>query len=226
LSEPLASRGADALLSNPPAVERWKAPVVEGPIVGRRADGRTELDKNARQASHSHGYQAGLDAAKAETQARTRELDLRIARLDAILKQLSRPLEELDVELEKQLTALVLTIGKQIVRRELKTDPEQVIAILRESVSRLPASARDVRVHLHPEDAAIVRQLLATPSNDRAWSMVEDPALTRGGCLVRTDTSQIDARLESRLNAIVSAALGDERTPARGATDAPETAAE
>jgi flagellar assembly protein FliH len=208
------------------AIERWTAPAVEGPIVGRRPDGRTDLDMNARQASHSLGYQAGLAAAKAETQAKVRDLNTRIARLDGILKQLSRPLEELDAELEKQLIALVVTIGKQIVRRELKTDPQQIIAILRESVSRLPASARDVRVHLHPEDAAVVRELLATPSNDRAWTMVEDPSLTRGGCQVRTDTSQIDARLESRLNAIVSAALGDERAPARTSTDSPEAPAQ
>jgi flagellar assembly protein FliH len=208
-----------------PAIERWNAPAVEGPIIGRRADGRTELDTNARQASHSLGYQAGLAAAKAETQAKVRELNTRIAKLDAILRQLSRPLEELDAELEKQLTGLVITIGRQIVRRELKTDPQQIIAVLRESVSRLPASARDVRVHLHPEDAAVVRELLATPSNDRAWTMVEDPSLTRGGCLIRTDTSQIDARLESRLNAIVSAALGDERAPGRAASDSPEAPA-
>ena len=44
---------------------------------------------------------------------------------------------------------------------------------------------------------------------------MEDPALQRGGCIVRTDTSQLDARLDSRLNAIVSAAFGDERAPQR-----------
>jgi flagellar assembly protein FliH len=104
-----------------------------------------------------------------------------------------------------------------MVRRELKTDPAQVIAVIRESVARLPASARDVRVHLHPEDAAVVRDALATPANDRAWSIIEDPALARGGCVVRTDISQIDAKLESRLNAVVSAAFGDERAPTRTA---------
>jgi flagellar biosynthesis/type III secretory pathway protein FliH len=33
--------------------------------------------------------------------------------------------------------------------------------------------------------------------------------------LVRTDTSQIDARLESRVTAIIAAALGEERAAAR-----------
>jgi flagellar assembly protein FliH len=74
---------------------------------------------------------------------------------------------------------------------------------------------------MNPEDAAVVREFLATPSSDRAWSIVEDPSLQRGGCIVRTDTSQLDARLDSRLNAIVSAALGDERAPQRKGDGAP-----
>jgi flagellar assembly protein FliH len=100
------------------------------------------------------------------------------------------------------------------VRRELKTDPAQVIAVIRECVVRLPAAARDVRVKLHPQDAAIVRELLTTnPGTERAWNIVEDPALTRGGCVVVSDSSTIDARLDSRLNAVVAAAFGDERAP-------------
>jgi flagellar assembly protein FliH len=101
------------------------------------------------------------------------------------------------------------------VRRELKTDPAQVIAIIRETVALLPAAARDVRVHLHPEDAAVVRERLATTTADRAWTIVEDPVMTRGGCKVTTDTALIDARIEARLNEVISAMLGDERAGER-----------
>jgi flagellar assembly protein FliH len=196
------------------AAERWTMPAVEGPIVSRRADSASDTDPFER-AMHARGYQAGMTAARAELQGQIEALQARVARLDSILKLLARPLEDLDTEVEQQLTLLAVTVGKQILRRELKTDPAQIIAVIRESVARLPAAARDIRVQLHPEDAAVVRETLATPSNDRAWSIVEDPALTRGGCLVRTDTAQLDARFDSRLNAIVSAALGDERTPDR-----------
>jgi flagellar assembly protein FliH len=202
------------------AIQRWSMPAVDGPIVGRRMSEK-ETRENEK-ANHARGYEQGLAAAQAEINRRVGELSSRIARLDAILKLLSRPLEDLDAEVEKQLTLLALTVGKQMVRRELKTDPSQVIAVIRESVGRLPAAARDVRVHLHPEDAAVVRELLSTPSSERAWSIVEDPALSRGGCVVRTDTSQIDARLDSRLNAVVSAAFGDERAPARSTEGAVE----
>jgi flagellar assembly protein FliH len=191
-------------------------PNIDGPIIGRRMSEAEQKDKE--RVNHERGYKEGLAAGEAEIKRQTAALNERILRLDSVLAALSQPFEELDDEVEQQLTLLALTVGKQMVRRELRTDPAQVIAVIRESVGRLPAAARDVRVHLHPQDAAIVRELLAAPtSGERAWSIIEDPALSRGGCIVRTDTSQIDARLDSRLNAIVSAAFGDERAPQRSA---------
>jgi flagellar assembly protein FliH len=195
------------------AAQVYSLPAVDGPIVGRKV---TEAEKAAAErALFTKGYEDGLNAARREVEAQLTQLKTRVARLDSIMTSLSRPFEELDSEVEQQLTMLALTVGKQMVRRELRTDPAQVIGIIRESVGRLPAAARDVRVFLHPEDAAVVRELLATPANERAWSIVEDPALARGGCIVRTENSQIDARLDSRLNAVVAAAFGDERGPNR-----------
>ncbi len=104
-----------------------------------------------------------------------------------------------------------MALARQIVRRELKSDPTQIIGIIREAIAALPVAARDVRVHLHPEDAAVVRQNLAPTESERAWSIVEDPVMARGGCQITTPTSRIDARLETRLGAILSELLGTER---------------
>jgi flagellar assembly protein FliH len=118
------------------------------------------------------------------------------------------------------LLHLALAVGKQLARRELRIDPAQVIAIIRESLGQLPSAAREIRVHLHPEDAAIVRERLTAPANERAWTIVEDPTLSRGGCMVRTENSQIDARLESRINTVITSALGDERAQDRQSASA------
>ena len=75
----------------------------------------------------------------------------------------------------------------------------------------LPVAMRDVRVHLHPEDAAVVKQHLAPTENERAWTIIEDPVMARGGCQIATATSRIDARLEARLGGILSELLGTER---------------
>jgi flagellar assembly protein FliH len=125
----------------------------------------------------------------------------------------------LDAEVERELLTLAMALARQIVRRELKTDPSQIIGIIRETITALPAAARDVRVRMHPEDAAIVREHLAPTESERAWVIVEDPVMARGGCQVNTATSRVDARLETRLSAILSELLGTERKdPQRGGT--------
>jgi len=207
------------------AAERWSLPAVEGPIVGVRHDGspRDSSDSSRRAlAERSRGYETGLAQGRAEIERLDAELQARIKRLDSILALLSRPLAELDGEVERQLVALALAIGRQLARREIRTQPAEIIGLIRETMKGLPATARDVRVHLHPEDAAIVREHLAQPASEGAWTIVEDPTQSRGGCLVRTESSQIDARFESRVNAIASTLLGDERAGGRaGSASAP-----
>jgi flagellar assembly protein FliH len=198
-------------------------PEMEGPVVGRPRDERNSgpnAARLARQEAEARGYEAGLAKAQSEMQGRIAALDTRLQQIDSILQMLARPLQELDARVESELTQLALAVGKQLTRRELSIDPAQVIAIIRESLGQLPIAAREVRVHLHPEDAATVRERLAAPATERAWTVVEDPTLSRGGCIVRTETSQIDARLEARVHAVMMSTLGDERAAGRQADDA------
>jgi flagellar assembly protein FliH len=203
--------------------ERWSLPAVDGPIVGMRRESptrardteATRASEAARDAEKKRGYEAGLHAGRTELKNQSDALAASVARLDEILNRLCRPLPELESEVEQQLVLLALAVGKQLARRELRTDPGQIAALIREAVGRLPAAARQVRVHLHPEDAAAVTERLPSAGQERAWTVVEDPTLTRGGCLVRSENSQIDARLESRVNAMVSSMLGEERANAR-----------
>ena len=226
MSDPRRAFAAAALLS----VERWSMPQMDGPVIGRaREDRRAPPAPDpavlALQEAQARGYEAGMAQAQSEMQPRLAALDARTKQLDAILQLLGRPLQELDAQIDSELTQLALAVGKQLARRELRIDPAQVIAIIRECLGQLPTAARDIKVHLHPEDAATVRERLAAPASERAWTMVEDPTLSRGGCLVRSETSQIDARLETRIQAVMSSALGDERTQERqqGATGSPPT---
>jgi flagellar assembly protein FliH len=197
------------------SIERWQLPAVEGPSIHRRArlsvGELEELERAAWEEAFAQGREAGLASARLEIETRRAELEQQAARGNSILELLAQPLKQLDAEIERQLVMLAFTLAKQLVRRELRADPSQVIGIVRDTVALLPIAARNVRVHLHPEDAALLRDRLAHTTADRAWSIVEDPVQGRGGCRVTTENSQIDARLETRLGAALSALLGDER---------------
>ena len=173
--------------------------------------GLADLQAEAHKEAFEQGLAEGREAGRAEVRAQ-------VERLEGMFYDLAKPFEELDTEVERELLTLAMTLARQIVRRELKTDPTQIIGIVREAIAALPVAVRDVRVHLHPEDAAVVRQNLAPTESERAWQLVEDPVMARGGCQITTATSRVDARLETRLGAILSELMGTERhaTGSRG----------
>ena len=201
-------------------IARWDLPSVSGaPVQARRAGPTVSeleaLEKKTHDEAFATGHAAGLAAAKAQMQPSIDKLRAQVTQLQSVIDKLARPLDEMDAEVTEQLARLAMAIARQVVRRELRTDPTQIIAVMRETVALLPASARQECVYLHPEDAALIRDHLAAPGGDRAWSIAEDPMLSRGGCRVTTDTAQIDARVETRIASIASAMLGEERASPR-----------
>ena len=185
----------------------WKAPDMRSSDVAQKmatVGGLADLQAEAHKEAFEQGLAEGREAGRAEVRAQ-------VERLAGMFYDLAKPFEVLDTEVEHELLILAMALARQIVRRELKTDPTQIIGIIREAIAALPVAARDVRVHLHPEDAVVVRQYLAPTENERAWMIVEDPVMARGGCQINTTTSRIDARLETRLGAMLSEMLGSER---------------
>jgi flagellar assembly protein FliH len=205
--------------SNDVSIQPWNAPAINGAGASSRARRMPEdLQGNERrvwQEAQVTGRAAGLQAARTEIDARMRELDHTARKLELVLQALSRPLAGLDDAVHSQIVILAVTLARALVRRELRTEPAQIIGIVRETVALLPASARGVRVLLHPEDAALVRERLVTTGPEQAWTIVDDPVLARGDCRVHTEYAQIDARLEARLNETMCLLLGEQRSVPR-----------
>jgi flagellar assembly protein FliH len=198
-------------------VSRWDLPTVEGaplPRAGAKGVNVMHLSLVEREA-WEHGYKdghvEGVRKGEAELAKRIAAVDVKIAALEAIIGALAKPLEDLDAAVETELTRLALTVGKHLARRELKIDPTQIIGIIRHTVSLLPLSARNIKIHLHPDDAAIVRDKLARASGEQEWTLAEDPLMARGGCRLTADNSSIDARFEASVAAALSGLLGDDR---------------
>ena len=203
-------------MSEPISTAVWELPQINGPVLARnrRIADLQGIEREAWDKGHAQGREAGIAAVRSEAQAVSQELDRRVQNLGAILDFMSKPIAALDHEVQRQLASLAGAIARQIVRRELKTHPDEIVAVIRETVALLPMTAREVRVHLNPEDAKLVRSRLAEASGDRAWSIAEDPIISRGGCRVSSESSTIDAQLEQRLGAAIAAALGDTRSAA------------
>ena len=85
------------------------------------------------------------------------------------------------------------------------------VQLAREAIGHLPIAARNPRVRLNPEDVELVSNALSLNEGQQAYTIDADPLISRGGCLVETDSSFVDATVEARLAAIINAAIGGER---------------
>ncbi len=143
---------------------------------------------------HAEGYAAGAAQVRAEAQ-----------RLRQLLEHASKPLAQLDAEVETVLTELALQAARRLVQREFEIDPARMAGTVREAIAALVAMPRELRVHLHPDDVAVLQGCLERPAELGAWRFVSDPALARGDCRIAGDTGWVDATLDARVRSMAQA---------------------
>lgn len=189
--------------------QRWELPRVSGPTVSVATANELEtIQKQAYNEAFALGKKEGYDQ-------KIQELELQQASLRSIIEVLSEPLKEIDDDVVNQLAELSMVVAKQVVRRELHTEQGEIVGIVREAMTALPASTRKINLHIHPDDSELIRNAFSLGDNDDSdelrWKLTEDPMITRGGCKVSSENSRIDATVEARLNRVISTLLGGER---------------
>lgn len=180
------------------AARRWNVPLLEDSAAG----GSQDAIRRARDEGFEQGRREGLAAAQAEVQAQ-------LGLLRSMTQALTAPLAELDERVEKELVTLALAVARQVIYREVRTDPELVVEAVRKSLDVLPVGTQEIRLHLHPEDAQLVRVQLSDGDEEFGCEIVEDRLSQRGGCRVSTHSSQVDASLDARLDRVIAAVLGE-----------------
>lgn len=183
---------------------RWAPP----PIIGAQRvfsapepDARESaeiIQRRAQAQGHAEGYAAGLREAREQA-----------TRLAQLFDHLAQPLAQLDHELERALVGACMSAAKRLLSEELQLHPEKVTGAVREAVAALGDGARDLRIHLHPQDAQLLRDTLSLET-EASWRLVSDATLGRGDCRVHSEAARVDARIATRAAAIERHLLGDE----------------
>jgi len=198
------------------AYQRWEAPSMvsvtdieagqEGPLTVKDFE---KLQKAAEQEGYQAGFEKGQEAGY---QAGQQDIKQQVAKLQQIMTTLHTPLLELDQQVEDDLISLVMTMTRQLVRRELKTQPEHVIGAVRAGMAVLPINDRKLKIFLHPQDVELVKTGLSIEDEGANWQWIEDPLLTRGGVKLSTANTTIDATVEARISSVINKLLGEERS--------------
>jgi len=203
--------------------QRWRIPDMNNAMPKRKGELipdtnlPPELDivtakKNAESEGFKEGYEKGFSKGQIEGQQAANKEASKIAKqLSSVLNFLQQPLQATLDEVEQELLELSLGIAKQILRREIKTQPQHLIGIIREAIKQLPTNHREITVHLHPDDAHTIRGALHEHKTKHHWDIIDDPAVPQGDCQIHSESAFIDASIDAMIARMAVEMMGGHR---------------
>ncbi len=152
-------------------------------------------------AAHKDGYAAGYEEGTARGRMEALQLHTLVENLDTALKQL-------DQDVAEEIVALAIEMTSQMVKRSIAAHPENIVDLVREALQQLPQVR--ATVHIHPEDAALVREYLGEQMSHHEHRIYEDEDLTRGGCTIEAEGATLDATVQTRWRRIMETMNADD----------------
>ena len=148
--------------------------------------------------AYARGRREGLAAAEEKLETATQALA-------SALEEVSRLRASLANSSRQDMLRLVIAVAEQIIRREVAADPKIILTII-ENALQSSVRADHYRIRISPDDLERVTQqkplFLASISGLKNLSIEADASVSAGGCRVDSDLGDVDATLETQLEAI------------------------
>ena len=111
---------------------------------------------------------------------------------------------------QRDLVDMAFKLAERLVGTALEFEPELIGAMV-EDIVRRARGRRQITVLTHPEDAAVLereRERLSDAAGGARVLVQTSDEISRGGCILRSESGEVDARLETRLEAVRGALMG------------------
>ena len=202
------------------AVEPWsfgavdtRAVLLAAQVKVQQASAERAQDEALRQEAFAQGFEQGR--AHAVVEAQRQMADFVTQQGQGAGQQMARLFEQAQAQLalaEQTLAQGVLEIAcelaRQVLRRELATDPNSLQPVLREALGLLMADGKSTVVRLNPSDRDTLANGAPNELASLALTLVADPSITPGGCVIESAGTVVDATVQKRwLRAIATLGL-------------------
>lgn len=166
--------------------------------------------KRARESAYSEGWKEGKTKGEEAGLRHKEEVGRKMEEtnnkreevLAKLLFSIHRERERLLWEAEGELLGLSVEIARQIVLSELKTSREAIVDIVRGGLRRL-TNKQGLIIRVSSEDKGVLlehRDDLQSSEDLVTLTIVSDPQLKPGDCVIETTSGSVDGRLETRIS--------------------------
>jgi len=144
------------------------------------------------------GYEEGLKKAKAEIDAKKQELI-------AWAKLLRDPVQLIDDKLIQELIQTIIWLSAHCIGIEISVAPEKLRELFKHIKDELPALQSDKMFAMHPDDIAWINKEIGVSEVPGLHEiLVADPSLSRGDFYLKSEYSELDGRVKTRLITLFS----------------------
>ena len=169
-------------------------------------------DDSARQSGFADGYAQGHAQATLEGQRQIQQyMDTQgqaaAQRLLGLLKSAQDRVEQSQQAMAKGVLELACELARQVLRRELTTNPNALQPVVREALGMLTVDCKMAAVRMHPVDLDVFAEDLVREFPNLGLTLVPDASVTAGGCLVEAAGTVVDGTVQRRWHKAV-ASLG------------------
>ena len=169
-------------------------------------------DEVSRQAGYAEGYAQGHAQATLEGQRLIKQyIETQGQEAAHHFLELFRSAQE-QTELSQQAMAkgvleLACELARQVLRRELTTNPNALQPVVREALNMLTVDTKMAAVRMNPVDLDVFAEDLQREFPNLQLTLVPDAGVVAGGCLVEAAGAVVDGSIERRWHRAV-ASLG------------------
>jgi flagellar assembly protein FliH len=154
------------------------------------------LEEGARRAGREEGLRAGRREASEEVE---RAVRLLTAMAERVEQERMRLLERIRL----LLPDLAVEIARRVIQREVSVDRTFIAGVVEDALHQVSGHER-ILLYVNPEDLAAVEALRPdwAASCSGSVTVLADPSVDPGGCLVESVEGLVDARVATKLEEI------------------------
>lgn len=173
----------------------------------RRIDDRNvvsraqEESENIKKSAFEEGYRKGLEQSKAD-----------IDNLNHEIKKFMNAKKDVFDYIAPDIMEISIDIAKKIIKKEVETDPQILINTIIDVLKMVAKNEAKITIRIRPQVVQFVKDSLPNLTYeygiDTKITVVADPTIEEGGCILQTNNGIVDASISTQLEIIKKAMEG------------------
>ena len=160
-----------------------------------------EIEEKAYAKSFARGEKAGVESGN-------EKIESVVNSMNKGLSELIKIRQNIYLETEQEIVKLAMTIARKIVCNEIRVNKDTVVNVVKEALKKVEGNEK-VKVKLSSKDLQFIKSeksaIIDKITNIENVGFEMDEMIPDGGCIIETESGDIDARIEKQFQAVEEA---------------------